>query len=205
MSGTCGYSQEHALSVELYGIVKTSNARNNMKDFAEDQIAFNELRNAAYHEAAHKVLYECFGGAGDAVVWKNQSGNSEEATWLGHFQPRTCPETMHAIAKAQGFKAADLPTNWKVLYGMAGLLAETILSGETDDAGVMADVLFCRIWTGEASSSDLALMNAADLDCSSLSYDVVEECVRLLREGWTDVQREAEYLIAASLEVLDCQ
>lgn len=174
-----------------------------MNDFAEDQLAIKELRNAAYHEAGHKVLYERFGGAGDAVVWKNPSGNPEEAAWLGQFRPRTCPETMHAIAKAQGFIAAELPANWKVLYGMAGLLAETILSEETGDAGVMADVLFCRIWTGEASSSDLALMNATDLDCSSLSYDVVEECVRLLRDGWSDVQREAEYLIAASLEDLN--
>ncbi|CAD6543348.1 hypothetical protein LMG28140_03907 [Paraburkholderia metrosideri] len=149
------------------------------------------------------MLYERFGGAGDAVVWKNQSGNLDETTWLGHFQPRTCPETMHAVAKAQGFIAVQLPANWKVLYGMAGLLAEVILSDETDDAGVMADMLRTRVWTGEASLSDLTLMNAIDLDCSSLSYDVVEECVRLLREGWTDVQREAEYLIAAGLEDLN--
>ncbi|WP_236592096.1 hypothetical protein [Paraburkholderia metrosideri] len=110
---------------------------------------------------------------------------------------------MHAVAKAQGFIAVQLPANWKVLYGMAGLLAEVILSDETDDAGVMADMLRTRVWTGEASLSDLTLMNAIDLDCSSLSYDVVEECVRLLREGWTDVQREAEYLIAAGLEDLN--
>ena len=171
-----------------------------MNDIAEDQLAIVELRNAAYHEAGHKVLYERFGGAGDAVVWKNQSGNPEEAAWLGHFRPRTCPETIHAIAKAQGFIGAELPANWKVLYGMAGLLAETIVSGETDDAGVMADMLFCRIWTGAASSSDVALMNVTDLDCSSLSHEVVEVCVRLLREEWVEVQREAEYLIAASLE-----
>jgi hypothetical protein len=83
-------------------------------------------------------------------------------------------------------------------------LAEAILSGETHEAGVMADMLFCRIWIGKASSaSDLALMNVTDLDCCPLSYEVVEEGVRLLREGRTDVQQEAEYLIAASLEDLN--
>ena len=190
----------HGLAVKLYLFVKTTNSRDDMNEAYEDQLADLELRRAAYHEAGHKVLYERFGGAGDAMVWKNPSGNPEEAAWLGQFRPRTCPETMHAIAMAQGFIAAELPANWQVLYGMAGLLAETILSGETHDAGVMADMLFCRIWTGEASSSDLALMNVTDFDCSSLSYEVVDECVRLLREGWTDVQREAEYLIAENLE-----
>ncbi len=42
-----------------------------MIQFTEEQIAARELRNAAYHEAGHKMLYERFGGAGDAVVWKN--------------------------------------------------------------------------------------------------------------------------------------
>lgn len=49
-----------------------------MIDFADDEIAVCELRNAAYHEAGHKALYERFGGAGDVVVWKNESSNSDE-------------------------------------------------------------------------------------------------------------------------------
>lgn len=169
-----------------------------MIDFTDEQIATKELRNAAYHEAGHKMLYEHFGGAGDAVVWKNQSGNPEETAWLGQFRPRTCPEAMRKIARTQGLITPELPANWRVLVGMAGLLAEDILSDETDDVGAMADTLFFRIWNGEASASDLALMNITDIDSCAPSYEVVEECVRLLREGWSDVQREAEYLIAAS-------
>ncbi|RQR51265.1 hypothetical protein DIE21_15150 [Burkholderia sp. Bp9140] len=106
-----------------------------MVDFTEEQIAARELRNAAYHEAGHKMLYERFGGAGDAVVWKNESGNPDESAWLGQFRPRTCPEEMHKVALNHGFAAPELPANWKMLVGMAGLLAEEILSGETDDTG----------------------------------------------------------------------
>ncbi|ACB67696.1 MULTISPECIES: hypothetical protein [Burkholderia] len=108
-----------------------------MIDYTEEQIAARELRNTAYHEAGHKLLYERFGGAGDAVVWKNESGNSEECAWLGQFRPRTCPEEMHKVALKHGFAVPELPANWKMLVGMSGLLAEEILSGETEDTGAM--------------------------------------------------------------------
>lgn len=57
---------------------------------------------------------------------------------------------MRTIALNHGFPAAELPANWKVLVGMAGLLAEDILSGTTNDTGAMADTLFLRISFGEA-------------------------------------------------------
>ncbi|MGF6568652.1 hypothetical protein ABH945_000728 [Paraburkholderia sp. GAS333] len=170
-----------------------------MLDVTDEQITLNELRIAAYHEAGHKMLYERFGGAGDAVVWRNQSGNPEETAWRGQFRPRTCPEAMQKVARKQGFDVPPLPQNWKVLVGMGGLVAETILSGETDDAGVLADILVSRIWNGEASASDLALMNISDIDNFALSYDSVDECMRVLRDGWSDVRQEAECLIATCL------
>ncbi|AOI60648.1 hypothetical protein WI26_24175 [Burkholderia diffusa] len=170
----------------------------NMIYFTEEQIAARELRNAAYHEAGHKMLYERFGGAGDAVVWKNGSGNPEERAWLGQFRPRTCPDEMRRTALNHGFPAAELPENWMVLVGMAGLLAEDILSGETDDTAAMADTLFLRISNGEASPSDLAHMGVTDIENCELSYEVVDEAVRMLREGWPVVQKEAEYLIKAA-------
>ncbi|ONY14418.1 hypothetical protein A8F23_34170 [Burkholderia cenocepacia] len=169
-----------------------------MIDFAEEQIAARELRNTACHEAGHKMLYERFGGAGDAVVWKNENGNPDESAWLGQFRPRTCPELMRKAALNHGFAAPKLPANWKMLVGMAGMLADEILSGETDDTGAMADSLFCRISFGEASASDLALMGVTDIDSCGLSYDVVDEVVRMLREGWPVAQEEAEYLIKSA-------
>lgn len=102
---------------------------------------------------------------------------------------------MQKVARKQGFDVPPLPQNWKVLVGMGGLVAETVLSGETDDAGVLADILFSRIWNGEASASDLALMNISDIDNFALSYDSVDECMRLLRDGWSVVQQEAECLM----------
>lgn len=171
-----------------------------MIDFTDEQIAARELRSAAYHEAGHKMLYERFGGAGDAVVWKNESGNPEETAWFGQFRPRTCPEEMRKTALAHGFPAPELPANWRILVGMAGLLAEDILSGETDDAGAMADTLFFRISMGDASASDLAQMSVTDIDNCGLTYEVVEEAVRLLREEWQAVQEEAEYLIQSAAD-----
>ncbi len=34
--------------------------------------------HAAYHEAAHKILHEYFGGTGDALISRNESGAPEE-------------------------------------------------------------------------------------------------------------------------------
>jgi hypothetical protein len=72
----------------------------------------------------------------------------------------------------------------KVLVGMAGLLAEEILNGEADDVSTVADNMFFRISFGEASKSDLEQMGVTDIDNRELSYEVIEEAVRLLRQEW---------------------
>ncbi|WP_269769949.1 hypothetical protein [Burkholderia contaminans] len=41
-------------------------------------------------------------------------------------------------------------------------------------------------------------MGVTDTERCGLSYDVVDEVVRMLREGWSVVQEEAEYLIASA-------
>ena len=166
-----------------------------MIEFTEQQIAARELRNTAYHEAAHKMVYEQFGGAGDAVVWRNKSGNPEETAWRGQFRPRTCPEEMRAIARGSGFSVPDLPANWRALVGIAGLVAEEILRDGTDDAGVIADALYQRISDGEASASDLATVGITDIESFELRDELVEEATRILREGWQAVQQEADYLV----------
>ncbi len=169
-----------------------------MIEFTEEQIAARELRNAAYHEAAHKIVYERFGGAGDAVVWRNDSGNPEETAWRGQFRPRTRPEEMRAIALESGFSVPELPANWKALVGIAGLVAEEILCDGTDDVGVIADALHQRISDGEASASDLEMMGIRDIESYELGDELVEEATRILRDGWQAVQQEAEYLIESS-------
>lgn len=77
----------------------------------EEQITTVELRRAAYHEAGHKILYEHFGGAGDAAVWRNDSGTPEERAWRGKFRPRMCPEQMRMAAINGGLPARELPVN----------------------------------------------------------------------------------------------
>lgn len=106
--------------------------------FTDEQTVARETRDTAYHEVGHKVLHECFGGAGDAVVWRNESRNPDERAWLGQLHPRMFPEAIREAALENGLAAPELPGNWKMLVGTAGLLAEEILSGETDDAGAMA-------------------------------------------------------------------
>ncbi len=187
--------RRHLPLAKLYLDVSSLDTPNDMIEFTEEQIAARELRNAAYHEAAHKIVYERFGGAGDAVVWRNESVNPEEVAWLGQFRPRTCPEEMRTIALASGFSAPELPVNWKVLVGIAGLVAEEILRDDTDDVDVIADALLIKISDGEASASDLAMMGITDSDSCELSYEVVEEVAWILREGWRVLQQEADYLI----------
>ena len=41
-------------------------------------------------------------------------------------------------------------------------------------------------------------MGVVDIDSCELSYEVVEEAVRLLRQEWAVVQQEAECLIDAA-------
>lgn len=55
---------------------------NSMLDIEQGLIAYGDLFEAAYHEAGHKIIYELFGGAGDAFVWKHESGILDEVTWL---------------------------------------------------------------------------------------------------------------------------
>jgi hypothetical protein len=166
-----------------------------MFDVMQDQVAADDLRKAAYHEAGHKIIYEFFGGAGDAVVWKNQSGSPDEVAWLGQFQPRTCPEQMHEIWSRAGLNTPKLPSNWCAIYGMAGVVAEQILRGETD-VEFIAGNLNLRICFDEMSATDLASIGVTDIDEFEINIDDIEQCTQLLLKHWSRVQLEAEYLIA---------
>lgn len=170
----------------------------NMFDLTEDQLARRELRSAAYHEAGHKAIYHRFGGAGDAVVWRNPNRSPDEVAWLGQFRPRTCPQIMHDIATRYGMATTDLPDNWRAIYGMAGLIAEEILSGETDPEYV-AGALEHKIACGEVSASDLETMRITNVVDFELNLDEVVQAWSFLVEDWSLVQEEAEFLIAVAL------
>lgn len=162
---------------------------------------FLNLHLAAYHEAGHKIIYNRFGGDGDATVWENTGGVSGELAWRGQFRPRTCPQVMHNCAKRQGLPAAALPDNWRLLYGMAGMVAEEMLLDNADDPELIAKTISLRMWHGEASKSDLLSMGITDTeDYFELDTEDVAQTQRLLLENWPLVQREADYLIFETIE-----
>jgi hypothetical protein len=169
-----------------------------MFKLTEDQSAMRDLRLAAYHEAGHKAIYHRFGGAGDAVIWENPNRSPDEAAWRGQFRPRTCPQIMHDNAIRHGMPAVDLPDNWRALYGMAGLVAEGILGGETDPEFI-AGALDIKIACGEASASDLETMGITNIIEFELNFEEVVQAWRFLVEDWPHIQNEAEYLIAEAL------
>lgn len=171
-----------------------------MNQLTKEELHAHDLQVCAYHEAGHRIMYRRFGGDGDAVVWKNLSGNPDEMAWRAHFRPRTCPQVMHDLAKRAGFPAADLPDNWRVLYGMAGLVAEEILRGETDPEFV-AGALYVEIVCGEVSASDLESIGISNIDDFEFDSEVVETAWRYLTEDWSLVQHDAEYLIADAVSL----
>ncbi len=170
-----------------------------MIEVTEEEIAARELRDAAYHEAGHKVMYEHFGGAGDAVVWRNDSGDPEERAWFGQFRTRVCPGQMRDVALRHGLPIRELPANWRVLSGMAGLLAEAILQLGADDVHALTEDIHYRITAGEASNSDLALMDISDIDDFELSFEVVGVATQILREACGKLREEAEHLMELAI------
>jgi len=159
------------------------------------------LRFAAFHEAGHKTLYERFGGNGEAVVTKKRGKKHGEVIWAGQFKiAGDLAQTHKAMRKFGLDPGIELPENWEVLVGLAGLVAEEILRGEFDDPSFIAEEIHSRIMGGDASDTDLAFMNIDDIDEFDLSYADVEVVWQYLREDWEAVQEEAEFLIEEALE-----
>jgi len=166
-----------------------------MPDLTLDQMSADDLRKAAYHEIGHKIIYELVGGAGNAFVWKNHSGSPDEVAWLGQFRPSSCPEQQYEALTGAGISVPALPPNWRVMYGMAGVVAEQILRGERD-VEFIAGHLYLRICCDEISATDAASIGVTDIDDFEVDIETVEQCAQLLLEHWPQVKKEAEDLIA---------
>lgn len=155
----------------------------------------NALRATAFHEAGHKYVCRRFGGDGDILITKNKSESLDECAWSGHFEGRIFPNGLYDHS---GELVGALPANWKVLFGMAGLVAEALLDEELLAGGVdLADNIWelveFKIWAGEASATDLDFMGISDTDDVALNFDDVEQTVKYLAEGWERVVSDAEY------------
>lgn len=176
----------------------------NTIELAEENPAARELRNAAYHETAHKAVYEQFGGAGDAVVWRNESENSEEQAWLGQFRPRIDQKRCIGRGRPAELRSPRCHQTGVCMYGMPGLLVEELLCGDSDDdADVIAYNLYSRIALGDASASDLAATDIQDVGEFDLNREVVCDSERLLRGLWGTVKSETERLIAEAMKEVE--
>lgn len=156
-----------------------------------------DLRCAAYHEAGHAVMLQRFGGEGNALVWKNFSGDPNESQWCGQFRWWVCPEARRKNAASLGLPPIAVPNNWEILVASAGLVAEEIAAGIHDPRWVSENVN-SRILTDQASATDLRSMGITDIynfDAHWIDRNVRQSC-RYLLQDWALVQDEAEYLIS---------
>lgn len=109
---------------------------------------------------------------------------------------------MHEIWARARLDVPPLPSNWRVMYGMAGVVAEQILRGEAE-VEFIAGNLYLRISCDEISATDLASVGGTDIDDVEVDIEGVEQCVQHLLKHGPRVQAEAESLIAdASAEAL---
>ncbi|EIF30588.1 hypothetical protein BCh11DRAFT_06080 [Burkholderia sp. Ch1-1] len=180
-------------------------------------IEARELRSSAYHEAAHKVICERFGGRAYASIWRNESNNPDESAWLG-----TCDIELTWMINAQ-LKVAGIPQrHWRPvglgrvrvpLYAdeyiaMAGMIAELII-GDSDDQeqydneadanSCVEENLYYLIWEDNASESDLHGMGVSIGEDGSLigwRSRLVKTGIRMVREEWLKIAAEAERLIS---------
>lgn len=154
----------------------------------------------AIHEAGHKVIAERFGANGEALITKSRGKKRGEVCWGGQFRMVGDLALTREIMRKHGIDpGTELPENWQVLVGVAGLVAEEIFRGEYDDPLFMAAEIRERIMGGEASDTDLQFMRIDDLDAFELDYADVELVWKYLREDWALVEEEAAILVAEAL------
>ena len=153
-------------------------------------IAERERNMSAIHEAAHAGLCSKYGGVGVPSVWKNTAKNvmAGQKAWLGTFKMFAEPGTIQMNDKARiALAVLTPPDNWRVLVGMAGLVAEQIADGVTD-AEEIAILIDDVIAMGEASETDVDLMG------DDWKVSDVAKVLQTLLEMWPDIEREAAAL-----------
>ena len=162
------------------------------KQFTPKAIADREKRRASIHEAAHAYVCRLYGGIGQAEVWRNtdKAVANGETAWRGRFILMAEPGTADMDdATKEELGILPAPGNWKVLYGMAGLVAEQIDGGESD-VDLIFEAMMLAVDLGEVSQTDLAAMG------ERLLIQDVAATITLLTTGWQIIEREAASLTA---------
>lgn len=178
-----------------------------------EEIEARELRSTAYHEAAHKVICERFGGLASASVWRNESNNPAESAWLGACQ-MYAPEAENIRRKAFGVRQVRVPLRADEYIAMAGMTAECVLADlaapeqyaiEADANWFLEESLRTMIEQGEASESDLHHMGISvgeDGEIVGWRGGLIKTGIRMVREEWIKIAAEAERLIAEASDTV---
>lgn len=158
----------------------------------EVRIAAREMRDACFHEVGHVVVLHAFGGYGVARVWRNESPNvGEEKAWLGQTAIYAEPgqyEMDDDVRALLGVERGPIPSNWKCLFALAGLVAEYMADGEREPWQIAEWVQYA-IDFGEASTTDIEGIG------DEWAEDDVAEVIRLLGARWPQVEGRAAELM----------
>lgn len=158
---------------------------------ATKEVEVRELRAAAVHECAHAVMTQRFGGVANPFIWRNLSGNQDEKAWLGTCTIVVEPDSIDwsDLPAEMAHLIKPTPDNWRVLVGLAGVVAEAMdRSEDTADAWEVIDLIYIN----GISPTDAALVGA-DYD---YGYDDIETLMNMLREEWSTLISKAELLMS---------
>jgi hypothetical protein len=133
------------------------------------------------------------GGMGVPRVWANTAQNirSGQKAWLGTFKIYAEPGTMQIDAQKKAHGVIKTPKNWRVLLGLAGMVAEEVADGVTDPDEIACSIE-CSISFEEASPTDVALIGEA------WKVSDVEKVVKMLLKWWPEIEGNAAALMRES-------
>jgi hypothetical protein len=152
-------------------------------------IAEREKRRVWFHEAGHAAVCHCFGGHGLAEVWQNTAQNVDagQSAWLGHFKTFIEPGSLVVSDEIRQLMGVlPVPNNWRVLFGMAGLVAEHVADGITDAAEIMDSIVGALMY-GDVSDTDAAAMG------TEWGVADVAKVVQILRDRWPAIERDVSW------------
>jgi hypothetical protein len=143
-----------------------------------------ERRKAALHEAAHAVLIERWGGIAEASIWENLSEDVAQKSWLGTCHVTGAPGVIEPNSLCPRIHRP--PDDWRVLVGLAGVVAEIYSGTMHADTTVTEMQAFLDVEELSASDAELA-------GCEVASHHI-ERTVGFVEAWWTDIQLEADLL-----------
>jgi len=153
----------------------------------EEEIEHSEKYKTAFHEIGHTHILRRFGGCAIPIIWKNPTSTTQnnEKSWIGTTKVLAWPGQVHI---GPGIVVHPVPTNWKVLVGLAGLVTEYMHCGE-DSSFEIAGYIEENICYDELSESDRRMIG------EQWSEDDVQELMKIFSEDWELIEESVKRLI----------